>query len=143
MTERLLQFIWQFQYFNKSELQTVGGEPVQILYPGQYNTNEGPDFIDAKIKIGSTTWAGTVELHIKTSDWRKHHHDGNSNYTNVILHVVWEHDSSVNDIPVVECQSRVSKILLQRYEELMNSTAFIACEKSIDSVAVITWKSWK
>ncbi|MEI9911467.1 MAG: DUF2851 family protein [Bacteroidota bacterium] len=62
------------------------------MFPGQYNTHQGPDFTDAKIKIGDTTWAGTVELHIKTSDWNKHNHQTDSKYKNVILHVVWEDD---------------------------------------------------
>src|SRR5204863_2306872 len=86
MTERLLQFIWQFQYFNKSELATTIGEKVQIIFPGKYNTNQGPDFTDAKIKIGNTTWAGAIELHLKTSDWGKHNHENDKNYKNVILH---------------------------------------------------------
>lgn len=145
MTERLLQFIWQFQYFNKNELATSSAESVKIIFPGQYNTNQGPDFSDAKIKIEKTTWAGSVELHLKTSDWKKHHHQKDKNYSNVILHVVWEDDETEpgNTIPIIELKSRVSKILLQRYEELMNSTSFIPCEKMIHSVRDITWKSWK
>lgn len=143
MTERLLQFIWQFQYFNKSELSAISGENVQIIFPGQYNTNQGPDFTDAKIKIENTVWAGTVELHIKTSDWNRHEHQHDSNYNNVILHVVWENDATTNSIPVVELKERVSGILLQRYRELMNSSAFTACEKSIHTVREIVWKSWK
>lgn len=143
MTERLLQFIWQFQYFNKSELVTDGGESVRVIFPGQYNTNQGPDFSDAKIRIDHTTWAGSVELHIKTSDWNKHNHQDDTNYTNVILHVVWEDDGVSMNVPVVELKERVSKILLQRYEELMNSPAFIPCEKTIATVPDITWKSWK
>ena len=143
MTERLLQFIWQFQYFSKSELTTTTDESVQVLFAGQYNTNQGPDFLDAKIKIGKTLWAGSVELHIKTSDWTKHNHQRDKNYSNVILHVVWEDDGMKNDIPVLELNSRVSKILLQRYEELMNSSSFIPCENSIHTVRDITWKSWK
>lgn len=143
MTERLLQFIWQFQYFNKTELTTTGGELIQIIFPGQYNTNQGPDFTDAKIRIGKATWAGTVELHIKTSDWTKHNHQQDKNYNNVILHVVWEDDKAGNNVPVLELKGRVSKILLQRYEELMNADSFIPCEKSIDSVREIVWKSWK
>ncbi len=143
MTERLLQFIWQFQYFTKQELLTTTDEPVQIIFPGQYNTNQGPDFFNAKIKIGPTTWAGTVELHIKTSDWEKHHHHQDSNYNNVILHVVWEDDGIKNELPVLELKGRVSKILLDRYEELLNAAAFIPCEKSIQTVRDITWKSWK
>jgi hypothetical protein len=155
MTERLLQFIWQFQYFNKNELATTNGEVVQVINPGQYNSNQGPDFSTAKILIGKTTWAGTVELHIKTSDWNKHKHQEDKNYDNVILHVVWENDESQNSVPadkrnrvplsvpIIELKSRVAKILLQRYEELMHSTAFIPCEKSIAAVRDITWKSWK
>ena len=143
MTERLLQYIWQFQYFNKSELSAVTGETVQVITPGQYNTNQGPDFAQAKIKIGDTTWAGTVELHTRTSEWNKHDHHHDSNYNNVVLHVVWENDTTSNNIPVIELRERVPKILLQRYEELMNSPAFIACEKSIQTVQDITWKSWK
>lgn len=147
MTERLLQFIWQFQYFNKSELATTAGETIQIIFPGQHNTNQGPDFSDAKIKIERTIWAGTVELHLKTSDWKKHNHHGDKNYNNVILHVVWEEDVELAEvlkrIPVLELKERVSKILLQRYEELMNSSSFIPCEKNIQNVRDITWKSWK
>ena len=163
MTERLLQFIWQFQYFNKNELTTAEGEPVQVIVPGQHNINQGPDFSNSKILIGNTTWAGTIELHIKTSDWVKHKHQQDKNYNNVILHVVWEDDGSRSGlqnsvpvqernrvpltdqpiVPVIELQSRVSKLLFQRYEELMLSTAFIPCEKSIHSVRDITWRSWK
>jgi hypothetical protein len=146
ITERLLQFIWQFQYFNKSELIASGGEAIQVIFPGQFNTNQGPDFTNAKIKIDTATWAGSVELHIKTSDWHKHHHQHDPNYNNVILHVVWEDDSRRNPspaIPVIELQSRISKLLLQRYEELMNASCFIPCEKNILGIRDITWKSWK
>lgn len=145
MTERLLQFIWQFQYFNKTELTTVAGDKLQIVSQGTLNTNQGPDFTNSKIKIGNTTWAGSVELHIKTSDWQRHNHTGDSNYKNVILHVVWENNAKPGDeiIPVLELQDKVSKILLQRYEELMNNSSFIPCEKSITEVRDITMKSWK
>ena len=101
MTEKLLQFIWQFQYFNKSELATTTGESVQVLFAGQLNSNQGPDFLDAKIKIGNTTWAGMVELHIKTSDWIKHNHQSDKNYNNVMLHVVWEDDGDRNSVPTI------------------------------------------
>ncbi|MGQ0739426.1 MAG: DUF2851 family protein [Bacteroidota bacterium] len=147
MTERLLHFIWQFQYFSRNELATTAGEPVQIYFPGQYNTNQGPDFSGAKIKIGKTTWAGTVELHVQTSDWKKHKHQADKNYGNVVLHVVWmndtEPDEVPNKVPVLELNGRVSKILLQRYEQLMNSSSFIPCEKMINTVKDITWRSWK
>lgn len=143
MNERLLQFIWQFQYFNKTELRTVNGEPVEIIHAGRYNRDQGPDFSDAKIRIGNTTWAGTTELHIRTSDWKRHRHQHDSNYDNVILHAVWEHDGYDNNIPVLELQGKVSGILLERYEQLMKTDRFIPCENLIGSVKEITWKSWK
>jgi len=147
INERLLQFIWQFQYFNNNELTTNTADSVQVISPGQYNSNQGPDFTNAKIVVDNTTWIGSVELHIKTSDWNRHKHQEDKNYNNVILHVVWEDDETPVSVsfyvPVIELKSRVAKILLQRYEEIMNSTAFIPCEKSIHAVRDIIWKSWK
>ena len=144
MIERLLQFIWQFQYFNKSPLSTSAGESLQIISPGRNNFNQGPDFADAKIKIGPTTWAGNIELHFKTSDWKKHNHHKDPHYNNVILHVVWEDDDSTpGSLPVLQLKEKVPKILLQRFEELMNATGFIACEKMIYTTRDLTWKSWK
>jgi hypothetical protein len=152
VTERLLQFIWQFQYFNMAELILVSGEPLRIIVPGQFNTNQGPDFTDAKIVIGQTLWAGSIELHIKTSDWAKHHHQTDHNYKNVILHVVWENDQLEQDsssqiaspvIPLLELQSRISSLLLSRYEELMDAASFIPCEKLIQTVPPLQWISWK
>jgi len=145
MTEHLLQFIWQFQYFTKKELATAAGESIQVIFPGQLNTNQGPDFSNARISIGSTTWAGHVELHVKSSDWDRHGHTGDSNYDNVILHVVWEDDAgkTFSRFPVLELKSRVPKLLLQRYAELMKSTSFIPCEKSIGLMRGLSWQSWK
>lgn len=144
MTERLLQFLWQFQYFNKGQLTTQHGENLQIIFPGQYNTNQGPDFLEAKVRIANTTWAGNIELHFRTSDWEKHNHHRDDNYNNVILHVVWENDTaSPNSIPILELKERVSKILLQKYDELMKTISFIPCENSIRLATHLIWKSWK
>ena len=144
MTEKLLQYIWQFQYFNTKELVTVEADRLQINYPGFLNTNQGPDFLEAKIKVGNTNWAGNIELHLKSSDWKTHKHSDDKNYKNIILHVVWQDDAAVElPFPVLELQNRVSKFLLKRYDELMNATTFIPCEKSIHQVNGLTWKSWK
>jgi len=144
MTERLLQYIWQFQHFNAKDLRTTDGEALQVIHPGIYNTNQGPDFTDAKIKSGRTVWAGSIELHINTSDWKNHKHSSDSNYRNVILHVVWEDDVDLLlPFPTLILQDKVSKILLSRYEELMNTGSFIPCEKNIQQVNDITWAAWK
>ena len=143
MTEKLLQYIWQFQYFNHALLTTVDNEILQINTPGILNTNQGPDFLNANIKVGNTTWAGNIELHLKSSGWISHQHSKDKNYSNIILHVVWQDDGAAElSFPVLELQNRVSKFLLGRYDELMNTTAFIPCEKNIKQVNGLTWKSW-
>ena len=144
MTERLLQYIWQFQYFNARNLQTTQGESLQIIYNGTYNTNQGPDFLNAKIKTGSTTWAGNIEMHIKSSDWQLHQHSEDKNYKNVVLHVVWQNDATVLlPFPTLELQQLVSSVLLGKYEELMQSALFIPCQNHIKEVSALTFTAWK
>lgn len=144
MTERLLQYIWQFQYFNIASLNTEEGEQLQVIHPGTYNTNQGPDFIDAKIRIDETTWAGSVELHIKASDWKRHKHSSDDNYRNVILHVVWEQDvERFLPFSTISLQDKVPKLLLEKYDELMQNPSFIPCQHHIANVNSLTWDSWK
>ncbi|MGN6166448.1 MAG: DUF2851 family protein [Flavisolibacter sp.] len=144
MTEKLLQYIWQFQYFNKSALTTANGERLEIIFPGQLNLNQGPDFSNAKIKIDGTTLVGAVELHLKTSQWKAHGHENDPNYKTVVLHVVFENDhQTFSDIPLLELQPRISNLLLQRYQNLMEANSFISCAPGIAEVKEITWTSWK
>ncbi|HZH01987.1 MAG TPA: DUF2851 family protein, partial [Flavisolibacter sp.] len=143
MTEKLLQYIWQFQYFNRTSLETSTTETLQIIHPGQANTNQGPDFLNARIRIGDTFLAGSIELHIKTSDWDKHRHQFDKNYSNVILHVVYQHDVNSSGLPVLELAPRVSSILLKRYERLMHGSDLIPCGKGISQVKEITLAAWK
>ncbi|MEI8059301.1 MAG: DUF2851 family protein, partial [Ferruginibacter sp.] len=144
MTERLLQFIWQFQYFNAKALTTIESESIQIIHPGNYNTNQGPDFINAKIKIDNTIWAGSIELHVNSSDWNNHKHSVDKNYKNIILHVVWQYNTALQlPFATLVLQDKVSAILLNRYNDLMNKDRFIACEKIIGQVNQLTFTSWK
>lgn len=143
MTERLLQYIWQFQYFNKANLCTIGEEVLQVIHPGTYNTNQGPDFTDAKIKIDDTVWAGSIELHVLSSHWKNHKHSSDKNYNNVILHVVWQHDVDLKlPFATLVLQDKVPKILLEKYESLVSSS-FIPCEKSIAAINRLTFTAWK
>ena len=145
MTEQLLQFIWGHRYFNQQELQLVSGEDLRIDLPGMQNTNQGPDFLDAQIRIGSTAWVGSVELHLYTSGWRQHAHEQDANYNNVILHVVWVHDQTMpaRDIPVLELQPRVAKRMLLQYAGWMKSKRFIPCEHSIGHCRESIWRDWQ
>ena len=148
MTERLLQFIWQFQYYNRQGLTTSKGEALTITHPGTYNVNQGPDFTDARIKIDATTWAGNIELHLRSSDWHKHLHSADKNYHNIILHVVWLHDQEIidthgNELPTLVLHELVPKILLERYEWLMLSQDFVPCQKQLPVLGNLGWLAWK
>ena len=143
MTERLLQYIWQMQLFNKANLITAEEELLQIIFPGNYNTNQGPDFLEAKIKIDNTILAGHVELHVNSSQWKNHKHSSDKNYNTVVLHVVWEDDDPSLNLPTLVLNNLVSKLLLSKYEELMQNRGFVPCEKSIANINELVWHSWK
>ncbi len=136
-SEDLLQFIWQFSFLEKiEELKTAEGERLQIIHPGSINTNAGPDFLNAKIKIGETLWAGNVELHLKSSDWLKHKHDENKAYEKLILHVVYENDTDLSlNFPVLEIKNHIRPTLLERYEELMRLDKQIPCQAHLKDIS--------
>ncbi len=144
VSEKLLQFIWQQQYFSKKQLHTADGEMLEIISPGILNVNQGPDFLNGRIKLGDTKWAGNIELHIKTSDYYLHKHHEDEHYNNVVLHVVWQHDDpDFKRIPVLELEPLVSTVLLQRYARLQESEPFVACGKMLSSFGGLTWVKWK
>ncbi len=144
MNERLLQFLWKFQYFNQQELSTINGIPLRILQPGQHNLNQGPDFTNGRIELEKLQFAGTIELHVRTSDWNAHGHTGDPHYKNVILHVVWEHNAQAPEgIPVLELQHRVPSSLLQLYTHFMNRQSDIPCAAQLHQVPELIWQSWK
>ena len=144
MNENLLQYIWQFQLFNKMNLYTTELNNLIVLNPGNKNDNQGPDFLNGKIIIENTTWIGSIEIHVKTSDWKLHGHSNDNNYNNVILHVVWEHDVELNlSFPTLELKSLVPKLILQKYEMLLRSKQFIPCENNINTIKDLQLEKWK
>jgi hypothetical protein len=145
MNERLLQYIWQFQYYNRRELRTVAGDEVMIINQGTFNTHQGPDFLTARVRIGKNVWAGNVELHVYTSDWEKHSHDDDPNYENVILHVAWRNDGGavVNRLPTLLLEDRIPAMLVKQYESWMRGAQFVPCENYLSGVDDLVWKSWK
>ena len=95
MTEEFIQFIWKYGLFERTGLFTDSGEEIQVISLGEQNQDSGPDFLNARLKIGSTTWAGNVEIHLRSSDWFFHGHHRDKAYDNVILHVVYQHNRPV------------------------------------------------
>lgn len=143
MSESFLHYIWQYQYFNKSALLTTNGESIHVFSPGIKNTDAGPDFQQAKVKIGEMQWMGSVEIHIAASGWKAHHHDSDDAYNNVILHVVWENDIPVKDkdgieIPTLELRERVDVNLISSYKALIANIGDVACASWLPSVKPVT-----
>ncbi len=139
MNESFLHYIWQFQYFDRVDLKTQLGEKISIFQTGIVNTDAGPDFSQAKIRIDQIDWVGNVEIHTKASDWLNHNHTGDKAYENVILHVVWENDTDIKRadgsiIPSLQLQGRVDESLIKAYKKLMNDTSAIPCNKSFVGV---------
>ena len=141
MREEFLYYIWENRLLDKA-LQTTEGETVDIVATGYRNTNSGPDFLEARIQIGDKLWAGHVEIHVKSSDWNRHGHQTDKAYQNVILHVVYENDTKVNDIPTLELKGHFDETLFANYQKFISSKNWIPCEKSITQVPVFTRLSW-
>ena len=141
MREEFLYYIWENRLTNKN-LQTTEGEVVAVTATGYRNTDSGPDFLEARIRIGDKLWAGHVEIHVKSSDWNRHHHQTDKAYQNVILHVVYENDTKANEIPTLELKGHFDESLFDQYERLISSKSWIPCAKSISQVPVFTRLSW-
>jgi hypothetical protein len=111
--------------------------------PGYTNTDAGPDFKNAKIRIGEITWNGHVEIHVRASDWRRHNHQHDPAYENVVLHVVWDADEIVHrkdgtSIPALELNKLVDEKLLLRYRQLLIPESDILCQNHLAAISVLT-----
>ena len=139
MNEDLLQYIWNFQLFNPIELVTTENEMVQVVRAGAQNFHSGPDFFNGQVRIGETLWVGNIEIHIKSSDWKKHNHQNDIAYSKIILHVVWEDDDPVfqengERVATIELNGRVKKSVFDKFNQLQNAKTWIPCESEIKNV---------
>jgi hypothetical protein len=139
MREDFLHFIWLYQLFDHSRLKTEEGEILLILHPGIHNTHSGPDFSEARIRIGENVWIGHIEIHIKSSDWYAHNHHLDNAYNNVILHVVYEDEIKNRiidkpNIPVFNLKGRVDLTKYLKWQKLINRPEWIPCKSRFDEV---------
>ncbi|UTX47830.1 DUF2851 family protein [Chryseobacterium sp. MA9] len=133
MTEKLLQYLWNYKVFKNFNFKDIEGNSVEIIHFGKWNKNAGPDFLDAKIKINGLLLAGNIELHVRSSDWIFHNHSQDPNYQNIILHVVLQHDIEIQEltgkhIPTLELKNHIDENIILKYEKLITGNEFIACE---------------
>ena len=126
-------------------LQTTDGQEVEVIDPGLHNRNSGPDFFNAKVKIDRTLWVGNIEIHDKASDWYLHHHDRDPRYNNVILHVVSEVDTDVQNAQgefLPQIQLDVPQHVSEHYEELIKTDSYPPCYKVIPELTQLKVHAW-
>jgi hypothetical protein len=146
--EDFLHYVWKYRLFERADLQTTDGEELEIFSAGVHNSDSGPDFQNARIRIGDTVWAGNVEVHLSSSDWQKHGHTTDDAYNNVILHVVYRDDKPLilatgRHVPTLVLENRIPGDLHGRYHNLIfGNQVVIPCEASIASVDSLTLHNW-
>ncbi|MBN1251126.1 MAG: DUF2851 family protein [Bacteroidales bacterium] len=145
MNENFLQFVWKYQLFEKQSLE-IDGKSVEIIHQGTLNTDAGPDFFNAKIKIDETLWAGNVEIEIKSSNWYLHKHNDNEVFNNVVLQVVYINDNqnilNSKGIKVPTLKLNINENLIDKYKELEKSVNWIACQNDFNKVNEIKLRMW-
>jgi len=143
MREDFLHYLWRMKRLRLDQLHTTQGEIIQILHFGRHNTHAGPDFTEARIKIGETLWVGNVEMHLKSSEWITHRHQKDKAYDNVILHVVLEEDQIIlrnngERIPCLELNKRIPAKLSKNYQQLLHNAHWIPCQHHFSTVQAMT-----
>ena len=143
--EQLLHYVWKHKMFPLRELTTTDGRTVEVIDPGLHNRNAGPDFFNAKVKVGGTLWVGNVEIHDRSSDWYAHGHDHDSAYDNTVLHVASVIDRDVvttTGQQVPQLQLDVPPVVQQHYEELIRTDKYPPCYQIIPDLSTLMIHSW-
>ena len=143
--ERLLHYVWKYKLYTATPLITTEGRPVQVIDPGMQNTDAGPDFFNAKIKIDGTLWVGSVEIHDKSSDWLLHHHDTDKAYDCVILHIIGFNDFQpvrTNGNPIPQMLLTVPENILRSIDWLLYREAALPCLDHITGIAPLHIACW-
>ena len=148
MQEDFLHYLWKHKTLITQRLKTTDDQNIDIISVGAHNDNAGPDFFNARIRIGEQLWAGNVEMHLKSSDWYLHNHESDTTYDNVILHVVWEDDVEVfrknnSHIPCLELKCFIPQTTLSYYYKLFSKESrWINCERDITTIDTLIKHSW-
>lgn len=150
--EKLLQYCWKHRILPEGELRTADGESIEIVDTGLLNTDAGPDFFNARLRIGGRLWAGNVEIHIRRNDWYAHGHDRDAAYDNVILHVVDAQSNGPADADsairtregriLPEVKISVPEEIRANYRELLSEDSYPPCYKIIPNVTPLSMHSW-
>ena len=143
--EQLLHYIWKHKIFPLQELKTTTGQKVEIIDTGLANTNAGPDFFNAKVKLNGILWIGNVEIHERSSDWLKHGHHTDATYDSVILHITSDADIDVhrtNGEPIPQLILTCPDYVCRNYHELVETESYPPCYRIIPTLSMFTIHSW-
>ena len=152
MPEILLHYIWQQHFWAECEQFTTDGMPIEIISTGQHNRDAGPDFSLVRLRIGSQEWVGNVELHVRASDWKRHHHHQDPAYDSVILHVVCLADEAVYNSrgeAIVQCVLRYPLAqdylshMLTKAQQMDSAFATIPCSQSLLQTPSLLTQGWR
>lgn len=145
MKEEFLHFIWKNRLFGEALPETCTGKHLEVISPGEYNRDAGPDFFNSRIKLDMTEWAGNVEMHINASDWYRHRHHLDHRYDNIVLHVVVNNDTPVETASGIVPETYIitwKKPVEERYSELLNNSRVIACGDHLDRIPSFSIRHW-
>ena len=144
--ERLTHYVWQYRLLTPDDMVTVDGRRVCVIDPGRYNTGAGPDFFNAKVRIGDRLWAGDVEMHVRASDWHRHGHDGDRAYDSVVLHVVDADDTPIyraNGEVIAQMRMQCSPHFHEHYAQLTGrADSGLPCVAELSAMSPLHVTSW-
>lgn len=143
--EFLLQYAWKHKLYDSRKLETDEGFPVEIIDSGIQNRDSGPDFFNAKIKIGDKMWAGNVEIHLSSEEWAKHGHHRDAAYNSVILHVVEKLGVPVfneKEQQIPQLQIEIPDSVKRNADYLLRSGRTIPCSDKLGTIPLPYLKMW-
>lgn len=143
--EQLLHYVWKHKIFPLKELKTTTGQQVEVIDTGLANTDAGPNFFNAKLKLDGVLWIGNIEIHERSSDWFKHGHHADAGYNSVILHIASEIDTEIsrsNGERIPQIQLICPEAVRTNYKELLETDSYPPCYRIIPSLPPFTAHSW-
>jgi len=145
MKEEFLHFVWKYRLYDSDRLADTEGNNIEVISPGEYNRDSGPDFFSTRVRIGDTMWVGNAEVHINSSDWYRHGHHADQAYNNVVLHIVAKTDKqavTASGIVVPEVVPSIPDGVCQKYLEYVNNHLLIACQNDLHRIDRYLMTHW-
>ncbi len=146
MKEEFIHYLWKYRLYDPECLIDDEGNRIDVISPGEYNRDSGPDFFNARILIAGTEWAGNVEIHTKASHFDNHGHNRDHAFDNVILHIVGEKDKRIFNArgqELLTVELTYDQEYFEKYERLIYSPALVACQNELEKIDRFYLKSWQ